>query len=129
MVAQEVLKMQEKLEEIGKSVSALMNANWVLVSSPMAREKLIKIWDVTQNLQRQLSRTDLLTGYRNDAIDQAARVMDLMFECEMHPDDDQLTSIGYACDLAQTKIKTYQQVASHAARVELSTGVAATEEV
>lgn len=127
MVAQEVLKMQEDLAEISKNVGTLMNADWVLVSSPMAREKLIKIWDVTQGLQRRLSQPDLLTGYKNDAIDQAARVADLLYECEMNPDDDQLTSIGYACDLAQAKIKTYQQVKGHAARVEMVTGVAATE--
>jgi len=126
MVAQEVLKMQESLAEIDKNVSALMNA--VLASSPMVREKLVKIWDVTQGLQRRLSQPDLLTGYKNDAIDQAARVADLLFECEMNPDDDQLASIGYACDLAQTKIKTYQQVKGHAARIELVTGMAATEE-
>ena len=128
VVAQEVLKMQESLAEICKNVGTLMNADWVLVSSPMVREKLVKIWDVTQGLQRRLSQPDVLTGYKNDAIDQAARVADLLHECEMNPDDDQLDSIGYACDLAQTKIKTYQQVKGHAARIELVTGMAATEE-
>jgi len=124
MNAQETLLMHKQVEDIGKKATGLMHVNWTTGSDPVIHRALTKIWDAAQTMHRRLSRPDVVTGYRNDAIAQAERVKELMMESGYDPDDSQLASIGYACDLAMAKIKIYQRMAAHAAQAELLAGAA-----
>ena len=118
-----IVEFQQQLENIRMQVGA-MKAN-----TPDQDLQLILagLWDGAVDLQRRLSRPDLIEGYRADAVAQANRVYDLVLECMGQPDEQQLASIGYASDLAASKTKLYQQMVNHAAQVAVLTGMAATE--
>lgn len=116
----------ERLESLRKLVNQL-RASLSTQGLPEADSSLIQIWDVTQELQRTLCNQGVTEGFRSDALAQAARVCELIFECDLLPDDRQFANIGYACDLAAEKIKHYQRMANFAAQLEALTGEAITE--
>lgn len=94
-------------------------------ASPLDIESaLARIWAVSVALQRRLCTSRTVAGYREDALAQVARVWELAGECGLAPDDRQLAGLGYACDLAAAKVKKYQRIANHSARLEVLTGVA-----
>jgi hypothetical protein len=126
MNASERIVNLERLESLCKLVNQLR------VSLPTqgcheADYSLIQIWDTSQELQRMLCNQAVIEGFRRDAMAQSARVCELIFECDLFPDDRQFASIGYACDLAAEKIKHYQRMANFAAQLEALTGEPITE--
>lgn len=126
MNASERINNLERLESLRKLVNQL-RASLSTQGLPEADSSLIQIWDVTQELQRTLCSQAVIEGFRRDALAQAARVCELIHECDLFPDDIQFASIGYACDLAAEKIKHYQRMANFAAQLEALTGEPITE--
>ena len=127
MNASERIVNLERLESLRKLVNQLR----VALSTRGYQEadpSLIQIWDATQELQRTLCSQAVIEGFRKDALAQSARVCELIFECDLFPDDRQFASIGYACDLVAEKIKHYQRMANFAAQLEALTGEAIKEE-
>lgn len=123
MKGEKIVEIQQQLADIRQQVASIK-------AQPADEElqlSLVGLWDGAVDLQRRLSRPDLIEGYRADAVAQSNRVYDLVLECMGQPDERQLASIGYASDLATEKIKLYQQMANHAAQTAVLTGMAATE--
>jgi hypothetical protein len=128
MSAQEIVTMQKQLVDIEAAISALMRSTrWLRRPDTVVQVNLSHIWDVTLDLQRRIAQPAVVKGMCCDALDQVVRVYDLLTECEGVPNGDQLTSIGYACELAAEKIKLYQQMARHAAQVKAMAETAAME--
>lgn len=130
MSTPEITAMQKQLVDIEAAISALMRSTrWMSRPDVVVQANLGHIWDVAQDLQRRIAQPAVVKGMCCDALDQVARVYDLVTECEGVPNGEQLTSIGYACDLAAEKIKLYQQMARHAAqaRAMAEAGAAAME--
>lgn len=116
----------EKLDDILKSVNQL-RVSLAQQGNKQADCALVQMWDVTQDLQRRLCTQTVLESMRDDALQQAARVHELVMECDLVPNDRQVASVGYACDLAADKIKKYQRMANYAARMEVLSGAAVKE--
>ena len=121
MNSTERLSNMEKLDDILKSVNQLRVA-MATQGEPGADGCLLQVWDVTQDLQRLLCTRNVLEAMRDDALQQAMRVHELIMECDLVPDDRQVASVGYACDLAADKIKHYQRMVNFAAQLEALTG-------
>ena len=122
METHEAMHMQAQLEDIRRQIHNLTAVEWRPDQEERIQQSLSRIWDVTCDLHRRLAGPDLLAGYRDDALDQIGRVMELINASEGSPDDRQLIAIDYACDLAQEKIKLYQRMANQAAQMEVLTG-------
>lgn len=120
----------EKIVEIQQQLAGIQRQLVAIKTKTPDQElqlTLSGLWDETVELQRQFARQGLIEGYRRDAVAQANRVCGLVLECMGQPDERQLASIGYASDLAASKIKLYQRMANHAAQTAVLTGVATTE--
>ena len=122
METHEAMHMQAQLEDIRRQIHNLTAVEWRPDQEERIQQSLSRIWDVTCDLHRRLAGPDLLAGYRDDALDQIGRVMELIAASEGSTDDRQLIGIGYACDLAREKIKLYQRMANQAAQVDVLTG-------
>lgn len=120
------LSNMEKLDDILKSVNQ-MRAAMATQGEHGADSALLQVWDVSQDLQRRLCTRSALEAMRDDALQQAMRVHELILECDLVPNDRQVASVGYACDLAADKIKKYQRMASYAAQLEVLSGAAVEE--
>lgn len=121
METHEVLHMQAQLEDIRRQVNKLTSVQWLPGEEEQIQESLAKIWDTATALQQRTARPELVVGYRADALAQIGRVFELAIEFGT-PTDQQLMVIGYACDLAQEKIKLYQHMANQAAQLNVLTG-------
>lgn len=124
---QERFENMEKLKGILESVTLLRASLNAQGPDLQMQGALIQVWDVSQDLQRQLCSQAVIEGFRDDALEQATRVWDLIIECGLAPDDTQLANIGYACELTAEKIKKYQRMVNYAAQLERLTGAATTE--
>jgi len=102
------LQMLEQLTEIGMAIDGLKaNIQRVARQDQGMGDKLTRLWCITQALQRHLACPEVVQGYRDDAVAQVQRIVDLFNECGGCPDSRQLVSIGYACELGRDKISTY----------------------
>jgi len=121
METHEVLHMQAQLEDIRRQVNKLTAVQWLPGEEKRIQESLAKIWDTATALQQRTAQPELMVGYRADALAQIGRVFELTLEFGT-PSDQQMMVIGYACDLAQEKIKLYQHMANQAAQLSVLTG-------
>jgi len=126
---QERFESMEKLKGILESVTLLRASLNIHGPDQHGQDALVQAWDVALDLQRQLCTQTVIEGFRDDALEQAARVWDLIVECGLAPDDTQLANIGYACELTAVKIKKYQRLVNYAAQVDVLIGPATTEGV
>jgi len=117
MGASEIIEIQKQIEEITAVMAALMvSTRFMSRCDTVVQAKLTHVWDVTQDLQRRAAHPAIVQGLCCDALDQVARVFDLITECEGVPNSQQLASIGFAGELMAEKIKIYQQMSRHAAQ-------------
>lgn len=128
MDARDMMEMNEQLEKIRASVDALRQGDLSRSAASGALEaQLVRIWDISADLQRHIIRPVVLDGYRQDALEQIGRVNELLYDLGNKPDDRQLIGFGLACDLVQQKVNTWQRMANFAACTEIITGLAASE--
>ncbi|MDD2467723.1 MAG: hypothetical protein PHI97_27400 [Desulfobulbus sp.] len=119
MDSEKIVEIQQQLVDIGGSVASLMHCTkWMERSNIDLSENLQHVWDITQELQRKTAHSAIVHGLCCEALDQVARVSDLITECEGVPDAQQLASIGIAGELMAEKIKLYQEMSRHAAHVK-----------
>lgn len=108
-----VLTMERQLVDLVTTANAMMAcARYGARVDQVVRDNLTHIWEVAQELQRRMVEPAVIAGYRTDALAQVGRVMELIVESGDAPDDMQMTSIGYACDLAKERIRTYLNMAA-----------------
>ena len=124
MNGSEVLKMQQQLDEIITAANTLKRSTqWIRRPDMVVlQSNLSHVWNVTLELQRRVAHPAMVHGLCCDALDQVARVYDLITECDGVPDGQQLKSIGFAMEVAAERIKFYQQMSQHAAQVRASHG-------
>lgn len=117
MTNQEILDMQAQLEEIGRRCNIMRSKNYIAPGcDAMVYFDLARIENAAQLLYRRLSRPDVVERCREDALAQTVRVHELLVEFGFQPSDDQLVSIGYACELAGARIRIYREMASRVAQ-------------
>ena len=114
-------KMLGQLGEITESLEGIkLGVQRAGDDDAVIRENLTHIWQVAHDLESRLARPDVVSGYRQDAIDQMQRVRQLIEEAtEM--DDIQFLSISLACELALEKARFYKRLSQHAARKAAAT--------
>lgn len=113
-----VSRMSGELEEIKAAVVRLRDAQ-VGAEWPCVDEALARIWEVACELQRRIELPILTAGCRRDAVDQLARLYELLSEGTLGAlDDRQLAGLACACELAQEKIAIYQRMAADLERLE-----------
>lgn len=78
--------------------------------------------ECSAKLQRYLCPPRVLDGYKRDAMDQAYRVVEMIEEIGDDPDNKQIESIGYSCDLVTEKVEKFKQMCGVIARIEVLTG-------
>ncbi|MGD9949875.1 MAG: hypothetical protein AB7U29_15550 [Desulfobulbus sp.] len=104
----EQLKVMEQLTAIGSTIEGLRaNIHRIAHQDQAITGKLAQIWDVTQELQRQLVNPEVIKGQREDAVAQVQRIVDMFQACDGNPDDRELVGLGYACELGRDKIGLY----------------------
>ena len=117
-MSEDMLQMLEQLNNITESVEGLkISVQRSCGDEAQVRETLGHIWQVTQDLERQLARPEVINGFKADAIHQIERVHQLIAETRSYEiDDRQMISIGFAGELMNEKIRKYLNMARQAAR-------------
>ena len=117
-MTEEMLKMLGQLNDITESVEGLkISVQRSRGNEDDVQEKLNCIWTVTQELERQLARPEVIAGFRADAIHQIERVHQLINETRSYEiDERQMISIAFAGELMLEKIRKYLNMARQAAR-------------
>jgi hypothetical protein len=105
--------MSGELEDIKAAVIRIRDAQTGALSYRDIDDALARIWDVACDLQRRIELPVVVAGCRQDAVDQLARLYELLAEGTVSAlDDRQLCGLGWACDLAQERIETYRRMAN-----------------
>lgn len=117
-MTEEMLKMLGQLNDITESVEGLkISVQRSCGDEAQVMEQLTRIWQTTQELERQLARPEVIAGFRADAIHQVERVAQLINETRSYEmDERQLISIGFAGELMNEKIRKYLNMERQAAR-------------
>jgi hypothetical protein len=108
---EQIVEVQGQLEAIKAGANTLLHANWIEAPDPALQAQLVRIWETAQELQLQLAQPGALEGYRQDALEQIARVYELIGEYNQAPDSGRLVQLRLSLELAADRIDTYQQVA------------------
>lgn len=109
----EQLNLMEQLTTIGTNLDGLKaNVHRIAYQDQELQEKLSHIWDVTQELQRQLINPEVIKGQREDAVAQVRRIVDMFQACNGLPDERELAGLGYACELGHEKISLYRDMSA-----------------
>ncbi len=106
------LRINRSLAEIGNHVRNLH------LGTLGNNADLLAIMRTTRNLRIELTSDKIIEGYRADAINQAARVAELIQEAGASPDHKTLLSIGMACELATLKLNEYREIHAFANQVK-----------
>ena len=117
-MTEEMLKMLGQLNDITESVEGLkISVQRSCGDEAEVKAKLTHIWQVTQDLERQMARPEVINGFKVDAIHQIERVFQLIGETKTYEiDERQMISIGFAGELMNEKIRKYLNMARQAAR-------------
>lgn len=118
----------EGLEDIRSGIGTVLHGDLMRMAvSGQLEVRLTDLWGKASRLQTALDTRDVISGYKTDALDQIGRLEELLMELGLDPDEKQLAGVGYACDLAQEKIKKCLHMANLAAKVEMMSPTAAQE--
>lgn len=118
-MTEEMLKMLGQLNDITESVEGLkISVQRSCGDEADVQDKLQCIWQVTQDLERQLARPEVINGFRADAEHQIERVGQLIAESRYQRDERQMVSIAFSCELAVEKVRKYRAMARHALKKE-----------
>lgn len=117
-MTEEMLKMLGQLNDITESVEGLkISVQRSCGDEADVQDKLQCIWQVTQDLERQLALPEVIAGFKADAQHQIERVFQLIGETRSYEmDEQQMISIGFAGELMNEKIRKYLNMARQAAR-------------
>lgn len=117
-MTKDMLKMLGQLNDITESVEGLkISVQRSCGDEAEIQDKLNCIWTVTQDLERQLARPEVINGFKEDAQHQIERVFQLISETRSYEmDEKQMISIGLAGELMNEKIRKYLNMARQAAR-------------
>lgn len=126
-MSEDMLQMLEQLNNITESVEGLkISVQRSCGDESQVKEKLGRIWQATQELERSMVRPEVIAGFKEDAQHQIERVFQLIGETRSYEmDEQQMISIGFAGELMLEKIRKYLNMARQAARKELALAVRA----
>lgn len=112
-MSNEKTPMLEQLEDISSTVEGLKVCVQRQGADTEMQDKLTCIWQITQELQKAITRPEVVQAYRSDAYSNINKVDELIEEwiATITDDDDtQLIAIAYAGELMVEKIRKYLQL-------------------
>lgn len=112
-MSNEKTPMLAQLDDISSTVEGLKVCVQSQGADAEMQASLFCIWKITQELQRDLARPEVVQAYRSDAYSHINKVDELIEEwiaTITDNDDTQLIAIAYAGELMVEKIRKYLQL-------------------
>lgn len=117
-MSNEITQMQQQLASIHQSITMVQHCTqWMPLTDMVMEANVARIKASILAIQTRVAHPAVMRGLCCEALNQVAHVYDLITECEGVPNQQQLTSIGFACELAADRIRRYQQMSRHAANI------------